>query len=706
MAITAAVGGGNWSAGATWVGGIAPTAADDVLLTAASGNVTVDAVGNACRSINCTGYTGTLTFGAGFNLAIGDASGGAALFVAGMTVTLSGGTLSFVSTSNNGGAGWNVTSGGKTLPATTFDGVGGKWVLQDNFSCGATALVVTNGSFFGNGKSITASALSSNNANIRTIDVTNCTITVTSSGTAWNFGTETNLTFVGTGSAISATGGPNTLNMGSRTYNSLTITVSVAALAWSGAATLATLIFTGSAAKTNTIQFQNNITVTTQLTLNGNSAINRLLVSSSTLGTARTFTIAGATLTSDNADYMDITLSVAKDLSAGSVGDCGGNTNITFTPAVTQTATGTASFTWSTHGWTTRVPLPQDNVLIPNAFVAGRTVTADMPRLGKSISFAGCTGSPIFANTVAQFIFGSLTLVTGVTPSGTSRLTLSGRAICTITSAGAIFTQGITVNAPGGTYTLQDAFSCNRTGSATFTITLGTFSDGGNTFALTDTTNTGFTMGGGTLNKTGIWSFSNTSASAFFTNTGGVVNDTGGAIILATASVNTRTFVGGGQTYFVLTYTVAGSTGQLTVTGDNTFDTINFSDPTNARILSLPTATSTTVRRFNVFGTSGKNMTVNGDVDSTSLQRIPDFLTIASSDATGGPWYAGANSTDGGSNTGWIFASAPPPDRPGLGSPISSMWNNRRVRSRLNRNERPNKTTITQPTHRQYHQAA
>lgn len=74
--ITAAAGGGNWTAGGTWVGGVAPTAADDVLLTVTSGNVTAD-TGSVCRSVDCTGYINTLTIANSTTaLSVGDASGG------------------------------------------------------------------------------------------------------------------------------------------------------------------------------------------------------------------------------------------------------------------------------------------------------------------------------------------------------------------------------------------------------------------------------------------------------------------------------------------------------------------------------------------------------------------------------------------------------------------------------------------------------
>ena len=37
-----------------------------------------------------------------------------------------------------------------------------------------------------------------------------------------------------------------------------------------------------------------------------------------------------------------------------------------------------------------------------------------------------------------------------------------------------------------------------------------------------------------------------------------------------------------------------------------------------------------------------------------------DFLSVSRSTATGGAgWYAGANSTDGGNNSGWIFTAPP-----------------------------------------------
>jgi len=61
--------GGNWMAVGTWVGGIIASTEDDVYATATSGNVSVSS-GSYCRSIDLTGYLGTIS-SAGAELTIG-----------------------------------------------------------------------------------------------------------------------------------------------------------------------------------------------------------------------------------------------------------------------------------------------------------------------------------------------------------------------------------------------------------------------------------------------------------------------------------------------------------------------------------------------------------------------------------------------------------------------------------------------------------
>ena len=434
------------------------------------------------------------------------------------------------------------------------------------------------------------------------------------------------------------------------------------------------LTLINSAVKTAVFNFTGAHTVSNTLTITGNSSINRILVSSNTVGTSRTLT--AATVSVSNTDFQDITGAGAGswDFSARTdIGNCQGNTGITFPASISQTWSGTSSGNWSTNSWTTRVPLPQDDVSLGVAFSASQTVTADMPRLGRSIDWTGATGSGLtWANSVSQSIYGSLTLISGLTISGTNTLTLSGRGNFTITSAGIQFTQPITLTAFGGTYSLSDALTmATSSTNGNLSLTNGTFTT--NNFTVTcsnfATSSSGILK---TINTgTSIFNFTQTIAGSVWSVFSGLtLNDSGAKYIITTASASTRTFAGNGLSYGTLTYTVAGSTGELDITGANSFAQINFSDSSNARSLKFTKATTTTIRNgdgFNVRGTSGKKMTldtVDGagvfTLTSPSRQASMDYITPTRSTVDASPaWYAGVNSNDGGTTTNWIFTNAP-----------------------------------------------
>ena len=137
-------------------------------------------------------------------------------------------------------------------------------------------------------------------------------------------------------------------------------------------------------------------------------------------------------------------------------------------------------------------------------------------------------------------------------------------------------------------------------------------------------------------------------------------------IILSDTSTTARTLVGGGKTYGKLT--IGGATGISTtsISGANTFAEIA-STKTVAHTIEFPIAT-TTVAAFTVSGTSGNVVTLSrtGASGVFTLTKTgvgvvsSNYLSISNSTATPTlTWYAGANSTDGGGNTGWIFANAP-----------------------------------------------
>lgn len=64
------------------------------------------------------------------------------------------------------------------------------------------------------------------------------------------------------------------------------------------------LTVTGASVANGYLILYSNITISNNLIINGNSAINRLLVKSDILGTQRTITAATVTVT--NADFRDI----------------------------------------------------------------------------------------------------------------------------------------------------------------------------------------------------------------------------------------------------------------------------------------------------------------------------------------------------------------------------------------------------------------
>ena len=134
--IVAASGGGPWGTASTWTGSVVPTAADDVQLGSGSGDVSINLTTNVCRSLDCTGYTGTLTHNWGAKLSIGDATPGAGnkalTFVTGMTFAIVNSLdaeIAFVSTSTTQ---QTITTAGKTLGSVKINGTGSSYILGDN----------------------------------------------------------------------------------------------------------------------------------------------------------------------------------------------------------------------------------------------------------------------------------------------------------------------------------------------------------------------------------------------------------------------------------------------------------------------------------------------------------------------------------------------------------------------------------------------
>lgn len=686
--------GGNWSAAATWsatgAGGVdsagPPTAADNCIAELLSGNLTIDGTSGSpslCRSFDVTSGTGTwagtLTAGSTAVLNIGDGTAGAGNVALKLHtgITFTGNATSLITFLSTSATVQTVDFASKTTGNVTFNAASnGSWQMTGGHTIGTTGtMLLTKGTLDVNGQTTSWGKFDSNNSNTRALTLGAADISITAGAFAddW-FITGSGMTLSAASSTIRMTGNNSQFRASGGTYGTLIFTGSgTNKISDSAAQIFGTLTITGTSSKTDIFSTSSsNVTVSGTLTINSNSDTNRILVQAVTLGTARTIT--AATIVTQYTDWMDITAAGAAnwDLTAQAIdsfGDCGGNTGITFTTAATQTWTGTGG-NWATVGrWSGRVPLPQDDVSMAKAFSASQTVTANMPRLGKSIDWTGATGTPTWDLTnSANTMYGSLTLITGmaVTTGTASTFTFAGRGTHTITSATQNFTI-CAINAPGGSYELADSFQSVI--GRNFTVNFGTFDT--KNFNLTCSgflSNSGqirtITLGTSTINIVGtttstLWNFTASSGLTF--------SGASSTIVFSVASANTRTFAGGGLTYGKLQYTVAGSTGQLSVTGANTFKTIEFSDTTNARTLAFTAAITTNFTNLLVRGTAGKLMTITSVTAAThTLSKAAsgvvdcDYLSVSQSIATGGAtFFAGDNSTDGGSNTGWIFKEAP-----------------------------------------------
>lgn len=492
----------NWSDTTAWTlcGGVAPTAADDVVV-AGTGTLTVDGTSGSPsvgRSLDFTGFTGTFTMGASAQLNLGTSTSGKLLFVSGMTYTPNAAAvIKFVSTTT----GNNITSAGKSLPVLTFDGVGGAWQFQDNtdFQAGIL-LTLTNGSLDLNGKTYgatNAAKFSSNNSNTRTLTMGASTFNLPVAGTTnWDIGTSTGMTLSAASSTIvwPIAGGTGTFAGGGLTYGTFTSSaLTSGTLTITGANTFGTLTLSNGANTAGAYIFGADQTVTGTLTGNGNSTLNRLFYRSDVKGTART--LSAGTFTFTNIDLQDITKAGAGsgNISAitGGSGDCGNNTGWTFTTPATQywvpsggTSTGNtnvitrwANASAGTAG-TGRIPLCQDTARFDGSSIdaGARTVTQGLLRW-PAADFTGATNTPAWAKGSAYSFFGAQTFISAMTETNNSIRTYEGRGTANLTTGGLSLTGGLTVDSAGGTLNLAD----NSAWSAGLVVTSGTLTNTGTT---------------------------------------------------------------------------------------------------------------------------------------------------------------------------------------------------------------------------------
>lgn len=422
--------------------------------------------------------------------------------------------------------------------------------------------------------------------------------------------------------------------------------------------------------KTDVLSFSGSLTTGAlgTVSLTGLSSTNRLFIKSSVLGTTRAFNVPlTGVVTVTNVDFQDITMGGGFDAgaTASSIGDALGNTfgwsSVQPDVSAAQTLVATGTINWSTAAnWTSRVPLPQDDVTLPS-MGAATTLTADMPHMGRNITATNYNRTLSFAST-SNTLFGNVALGASGTFSGTQGLTLAGRGAQTVTSNTKSFPQAITVVAFGGTYQQQDNFVVPDIQN--FTILNGTW----------DSQQFNLSCGGVSASAGTAKTLKATSASTWsITGTGGTIFSMNAvnamtlfaARIKLTGNVTTSAiFSGAGFIYGSLWWSSTTSIGTLIITGANTFASLQ-SDNTTARTWQFPNGVTQTIgpNGFKIVGRGEALTTLKSDSagQQFTLKTLgggtikANYLAIKDSKVIGGNWYAGTQSVNNGNNTGWKF---------------------------------------------------
>jgi hypothetical protein len=681
---------GNWSSTTKWDttsgggGGAAiPTSLDavnfDALSNATAYTATIDAgVALArCASFTMAGpLVGNVTFAGSVGIA----------FHGNVSFAATGITRTYVGAMNwAGNSSYTFTTNGLTLASTcTVIGIGSTWELGSALNAGTGTLTVTYGSFgtSTSNYSLTAGALFSNNSNIRSISLNGSTLTFSATGSV-TFTAATNLTFTAGTSTLACGSSTPIFSGGSQTFNNVNFTSAAAtSIGFSGANTFNTLSFAGRTSVGITpVTFNANQTIST-LTLNaGTNAGFRTFLASDTIGTTRTLTVGTLTAGAADIDFRDITIAgAAAPISGTRFGDAKGNSGITFPAAKTVYFASGTQTSWVSQSWNssdstsganiTFLPLAQDTAIFQSFPNSGVTVSIGSNLNIGTIDMSARTSNTmtLATGTTTPAIYGNWINGTGTTLSGTGVMTFAGRGSQTITSAGGTFTQRLTIDTPGGSVTLQDAFTASQSITTLLTITQGTFDAAVYSVSLSgaasglSSTGTGtrtIAVGSGTWTIAGSGTVWNAPNSTNLTITGT------GTISLTNASA--KTFAGGGISYSDITLNQGGA-GTLNITANNTFKNItNTYSATGATSIALGATTQTLTNPWTATGEAGRVLTVSGISAASPGTLIfsgggqaanVDYLAINNVRAYNltDTWYAGANSTNGGS-LGWVYAS-------------------------------------------------
>jgi hypothetical protein len=695
-------GSANWdgTAGTKWAltsggagGEAVPTSADDVFFSSLStGTCTISTGNTGAKSINCTGFTGTLA-GIG-NITVS----GSVTLSAGMSFSYAGVlTINALATLN---------TAGKSMPCQlNIDAAGTTVTLGANATTTSAGTIHLRGTLALNNFTLTTPIFQCNTTNTRAISFGTGNIVLTSPGTGLTvlrMETATGFSWTGTGGFIRNMTVASTVAFGSTAGGTisnapnLTVNAGTSTLTITSGSYFNNLIFTGSTSTVSgtTVNIAGNLTLASggtytsvifnfldsgTITSNGRTISNATInIPGGTLTLADAMTVGSGspnstTLTAGTLNLAGFTLSTAVFISNNNNTRAitFGSGNIALTSTLSSTTilsmndvsgfsqTGTGGFTRNM-GVTATVNFGTSvgsgnatNACNLTVNAGGATLTIQGTSWFKNVSFVGSTSTVTAGSTVR--IAGNLTLSSGgfytsmdvlITTSGT--ITSNGRTL-----------GAVQINGSGITVTLADAMTLSSTDALTLTqgtFTAANFNVTAGRFSSSNSNTRTLNMGSGTWTLTATSTFAWSTA----TTTGFTINPSTSTITMTSSSA--KTFAGGGLTYYNLNQ---GGAGTLTISGSNTFNDIT--NTVQPSTVTFTAGTTQTVSNFSLAGTAGNLITINSDTPGSqfTLSKASgtvnaQYLAIQDSNATGGATWnsllAGGN-VDNGNNTGWIFSA-------------------------------------------------
>ncbi len=664
---------GNWSDTAHWSnadngsGGFSvPTSADNVYFSAGSfsvdGNVvTLDVVANT-NSLDFSGLTKTMTLtNTANNLNV---YGSLSLSTKLSTSFTGTSALYFKATTSV-----NITSNGNTSNwrVIYFDGVGGTWTNQDNWNIGVTVLYLASGTWSTNNFTISnINEFRISGTNAKVLNLSSSLIQL-NNGLLWGASNDTSLT-VNAGTSIIRVSGGNWFNGATKTFYNVEILSTFNSGGNFGAFTCNNLSVIPESGNANPlISLNANTIVNGNLTLSGyNSDTKRLFIYSSIIGTQRTITVDPEKVTASNVDFRDIKFANAIDLSgiSGGSGDAGGNSGITFTTAQPQWfkhTSGAVNWSDSTKWFSDasprttpgRVPLPQDDATFDaGSFTGTSTLTVNVPRIGRSLDMSAVNQAVTMtlANDIESY--GSFVLGNNITPNIVNSYTtnLMGRTSLFLNLFNKT-TRTVNFYSYGGTYSLQSDITAftnfyiynGIVQTNSYNITCGYFySYPGTTLAAQNST---------------ILLNSNGSTAVFF----GTL--TGSSMVKFTPTSGTNVSQLYGPSTFNKVWFSGTHTGTFDVLGSSSINELII-DP--GRKVRFTAGTTQQIGKLTAIGTALNPITISSITGATHTLNftgtgnvVGDYLNLSYSTATpANKWFA-SHSTNGGNNSGWIFANLP-----------------------------------------------